>query len=170
MCDAYRSQYGCNFISGMPTNLYGPNDNYHLENSHVLPALLRKFHEAKIKNSPEVEIWGTGKPLREFLHVDDLASASLFLMLNYNDAGTVNIGFGEDISVKDLAEIIKQITGYKGTLTFNTEKPDGTLRKLMDSTKLNNMGWKPSIPLHQGIEKTYEEFVSFYEKNELVSR
>lgn len=170
MCDAYRSQYGCNFISGMPTNLYGPNDNYHLENSHVLPALLRKFHEAKIKNSSEVEIWGTGKPLREFLHVDDLASASLFLMLNYNDAGTVNIGFGEDISVKDLAEIIRQITGYKGTLTFNTEKPDGTLRKLMDSTKLNNMGWKPSIPLHQGIEKTYAEFVSFYEKNELVSR
>lgn len=170
MCDAYRSQYGCNFISGMPTNLYGPNDNYHLENSHVLPALLRKFHEAKIKNSSEVEIWGTGKPLREFLHVDDLASASLFLMLNYNDPGTVNIGFGEDISVKDLAEIIRQITGYKGTLTFNTEKPDGTLRKLMDSTKLNNMGWKPSIPLHQGIEKTYAEFVSFYEKNELVSR
>src|SRR5690349_2721813 len=133
MCEAYRSQYGCNFISVMPTNLYGPNDNYDLNNSHVLPALIRKFHEAKINNKPSVEIWGTGKPRREFLHVDDLAEACYFLMLNYNEIETINIGFDEDISIGELAMLIKKITGYNGELKYNTEKPDGTMVKLLDS-------------------------------------
>ncbi|SFE26583.1 GDP-L-fucose synthase [Chitinophaga sp. CF118] len=160
MCDAYRAQYGCNFISVMPTNLYGPNDNYDLNNSHVLPALLRKFHEAKVNRSPEVVIWGTGSPLREFLHADDMADACFYLMQNYNDEGLVNIGIGEDISIKDLALLIKEIVGYEGNLVFDTSKPDGTPRKLMDVTKLNNLGWKARTELKKGIEDVYEDLKS----------
>jgi GDP-L-fucose synthase len=157
LCEAYRDQYGCNFISAMPTNLYGPNDNYNLQNSHVLPALIRKFHEAKVHNSPSVEIWGTGTPKREFLHVDDLAKACLFLMLNYNDKQFVNVGTGEDLSIKELAEIVKNTVGFKGDLVFNTEKPDGTPRKLLDVTKINNLGWKHQIHLTDGIASVYQE-------------
>ena len=157
LCEAYRDQYGCNFISAMPTNLYGPNDNYNLQNSHVLPALIRKFHEAKEQNSPSVEIWGTGTPKREFLHVDDLAKACLFLMLNYNDKQFVNVGTGEDLSIKELAEIVKNTVGFKGDLVFNTEKPDGTPRKLLDVTKINNLGWKHQIHLTDGIASVYQE-------------
>jgi GDP-L-fucose synthase len=170
MCEAYRHQYGCNFIAGMPTNLYGPNDNYHLENSHVLPALIRKIHEAKINSHPTVEVWGTGKPLREFLHVDDLAAACYFMMHQYNEASFVNIGSGTDISIKDLALKIQQIVGYTGQLTFNTSKPDGTLRKLMDSTKLNQAGWKPTITLDQGIASTYQDFILANENHSLAIR
>ena len=157
MCDAYRSQYGCNFISVMPTNLYGPNDNYDLKNSHVLPALLRKFHEAKVKNELEVTVWGTGSPRREFLHADDMADACVFLMKNYNEAGLVNIGVGEDISIKELAEMIKEISGYKEKIVFDTSKPDGTPRKLLDVSKLSQLGWKASIQLKNGIEAVYKE-------------
>ena len=157
MCDAYRSQYGCNFISVMPTNLYGPNDNYDLKNSHVLPALLRKFHTAKIEKSATVEIWGSGSPLREFLHVDDLASACFYLMLNYNEAGLVNIGVGHDLSIKDLALLIKKIIGYEGELKFDATKPDGTPRKLMDVSKLHSFGWKHTIELEEGITSVYQE-------------
>jgi len=157
MCDAYRAQYGCNFISVMPTNLYGPNDNYDLKNSHVLPALLRKFHEAKANNTTEVVIWGTGKPLREFLHADDMADACFFLMQNYNEEGLVNIGKGEDISIGDLALMIKKIVGYEGELKFDTTKPDGTPRKLMDVSKATGFGWKAKIGLEEGIRKVYEE-------------
>lgn len=157
MCDAYRSQYGCNFISVMPTNLYGPNDNYDLNNSHVLPALLRKFHTAKMEHNPFVEIWGTGTPKREFLYVDDLADACLFLMENYNEQGLINIGVGEDISIKDLALLIQKITGYRGELIFNSDKPDGTPRKLMDVGKLHALGWKHSINLEEGIKTVYED-------------
>lgn len=157
MCDAYRSQYGCNFISVMPTNLYGPNDNYDLNNSHVLPALIRKFHTAKKENAPSVEIWGTGSPMREFLHADDLADACYYLMANYNEPGLVNIGVGEDISIKDLALLVKKIVGFKGDLKFDTTKPDGTPRKLMDVSKLHSFGWKHKIELEEGIGKVYEE-------------
>ena len=157
MCDAYRSQYNANFISAMPTNMYGPNDNYDLNNSHVLPALLRKFHEAKEQNHPEVVVWGTGTPLREFLHSDDLAEACIFLMENYNDFGHVNVGIGEDISIKDLALLIKKIVAYEGNLVWDTSKPDGTPRKLMDVTKINNLGWKAEIGLEEGITKVYQE-------------
>ncbi len=157
LCETYREQYGDDFVSVMPTNLYGPNDNYDLNNSHVLPALLRKFHEAKMEGKPSVEIWGTGSPLREFLHVDDLADACIYLMDNFSDKGLVNIGWGEDISIKDLALMIKDIVGYEGELTFDSSKPDGTPRKLLDVTKLNNLGWKPSIPLREGISSVYEE-------------
>lgn len=157
MCDAYRSQYNSNFISAMPTNMYGPNDNYDLNNSHVLPALLRKFHEAKEQNLPEVTVWGTGTPLREFLHSDDLAEACIFLMENYDDFGHVNVGIGEDISIKDLALLIKKIVGYEGNLVWDTSKPDGTPRKLMDVTKINNLGWKAEIGLEEGITKVYQE-------------
>ncbi len=157
LCDAYRHQYGCNFISVMPTNLYGTNDNYDLANSHVLPALLRKFHEAKQNRQQSVAIWGTGTPLREFLHVDDLAEACYYLMLHYNEAGLVNIGVGEDISIKDLALLIKKIVGYEGDIHFDSTKPDGTPRKLMDVNKLHQMGWKHSIDLEDGIRKTYDE-------------
>jgi len=160
MCQAYSAQYGCNFISLMPTNLYGPNDNYDLEKSHVLPALLRKFHEAKVKGLHEVIIWGTGSPEREFLHVDDLADAAVFLMKHYNDAEIINVGMGEDISIKDLALLIKAITGFEGRLVFDSSKPDGTPRKLLDVSKLNALGWKPSIPLKQGIEATYRELLA----------
>ncbi|MBN8702398.1 MAG: GDP-L-fucose synthase [Bacteroidetes bacterium] len=155
LCDAYRSQYRCNFISAMPTNLYGPNDNYNLNTSHVLPALLRKFHTAKENNLESVEIWGTGTPMREFLHVDDLADACYFLMQHYNDAGLVNVGVGTDITIKDLALLIKKIVGYTGNLTFDKTKPDGTPRKLMDVSKLSNMGWKANISLEQGISAVY---------------
>ncbi|WP_312751386.1 GDP-L-fucose synthase [Epilithonimonas hominis] len=157
MCDAYRSQYNSNFISAMPTNMYGPNDNYDLNNSHVLPALLRKFHEAKEQNHPEVVVWGTGTPLREFLHSDDLAEACIFLMENYNDFGHVNVGIGEDISIKDLALLIKKIVGYEGNLVWDTSKPDGTHRKLMDVSKINDMGWNAKIGLEEGITKVYQE-------------
>ena len=157
MCDSYRAQYGCNFISAMPTNLYGTNDNYHPENSHVLPALIRRIILAKKNNEPIVTIWGTGTPRREFMHVDDLANACHFLLQNYNEAGTVNIGWGEDISIKELAEMIAVEVGYTGALEFDTTKPDGTPRKLMDTTKINNLGWKASIKLKEGISKTIEE-------------
>jgi GDP-L-fucose synthase len=157
MCDAYRAQYGCNFISVMPTNLYGPNDNYDLTNSHVLPALIRKFHEAKEKGDPEVTVWGTGTPKREFLHANDLADACFFLMQHFNEPGPINVGVGEDISIKDLALLVKEIVGYKGELQFDTTKPDGTPRKLMDVHRLHSMGWKAKIPLEQGIKLVYEE-------------
>jgi GDP-L-fucose synthase len=162
MCDAYRDQYGCNFISVMPTNLYGPNDNYDLKKSHVLPALLRKFHEAKIRGEAVVTIWGTGMPRREFLHADDLADACFFLMRQYNDAGLINIGTGEDITIKELALLIKDIVGYTGTIEHDTSKPDGTPRKLMDVQKLHSLGWKHRIGLKEGIEKVYEEFTQSY--------
>lgn len=158
MCDAYRDQYGCNFISVMPTNLYGPNDNYDLQNSHVLPALIRKFHEAKVEGKKEVVIWGTGAPLREFLHADDLADACYYLMESYNEPGLVNIGTGEDISIKDLALMIKGIVGFEGSLVFDTSKPDGTPRKLMDVSKLHSKGWHHKINLEEGIRSVYEEY------------
>jgi GDP-L-fucose synthase len=161
MCDAYRAQYGCNFISAMPTNLYGPNDNYDLNNSHVFPALIRKLHEAKQKDNPEVIVWGTGKPLREFLHVDDVADACYHLMQHYNEPGLVNIGTGKDISIRDLAEMMKEIIGYKGTLVFDATKPDGTPRKLMDVSKIHSFGWQAAISLREGIERVY----GAYEKN-----
>lgn len=161
MCDAYRSQYGCNFISVMPTNLYGLNDNYDLQNSHVLPALLQKIHTAKRNQLQEVLVWGTGKPLREFLHASDMAAACVYLMQNYNEEGFVNIGSGEEISIKDLAYLIKEIVGFQGEIVFDTTKPDGTPRKLMDSSKLNGLGWSYSIPLREGIEQVYhEKFIS----------
>ena len=160
MCDAYRDQYGCNYISVMPTNLYGYNDNYHLQNSHVLPALIRRFHEAKEQSLPSVTIWGTGSPKREFLFADDLAEACYFLMQNYNEPGFVNIGTGEDLSIKELAELIKNIVGYEGEIQFDTSKPDGTPRKLMDVTKLHNLGWKHSIELPEGIALAYNDFLS----------
>lgn len=158
MCDAYRSQYGCNFISVMPTNLYGPNDNYDLNNSHVLPAMIRKFHEAKNTGSPSVTLWGTGSPKREFLHADDMADACVFLMKNYDEAGHINIGVGEDISILDLAELIKHITGYEGTINWDHSKPDGTPRKLMDVTRLSSLGWKARIGLQEGIRSVYQNF------------
>lgn len=157
MCDAYRAQYGCNFISVMPTNLYGPNDNYDLNNSHVLPALLRKFISAKNKGESAVTIWGSGSPLREFLHADDLAAACLFLMDTYNEAGLVNIGVGEDISILGLAKLVKQIVGFEGDIITDKTKPDGTPRKLMDVSKLINLGWNATISLEEGIKKVYEE-------------
>ena len=157
MCDAYRSQYGCNFISVMPTNLYGPNDNYDLNNSHVLPALLRKFHEAKINEESQVTVWGSGTPRREFLHADDMADACVFLMKNYSEKGLINIGVGEDLSIKELAEMIKDIVGYQGKIVFDSSKPDGTPRKLMDVTKLSSFGWKASIALKDGITQVYKE-------------
>lgn len=155
LCESYRKQYGCDFISVMPTNLYGPNDNYDLNNSHVLPALLRKFHEAKVNKLPSVEVWGSGTPKREFLHVDDLAAACCYLMDNYSDEGFLNIGTGSDISIKELAELIQKTVGYTGELKWNTEKPDGTPRKLLDVTKLNDLGWKYSIELEDGIREVY---------------
>lgn len=157
LCESYRRQYNCNFISAMPTNLYGPNDNYDLNNSHVLPALIRKFHTAKVENQPQVEIWGTGTPLREFLHVDDLATACMFLMENYNEELFVNVGSGTDISIKDLALLVKKTVGYEGDLVFNTSKPDGTPRKLMDVSRINQLGWKHNISLEDGIKTVYEE-------------
>ena len=158
MCDAYRDQYGCHFISAMPTNLYGPHDNYDLANSHVLPALLRKFHEAKLKGEKTVTVWGSGTPLREFLHVDDLADACYFLMEQYDEKGLVNIGVGHDLSIRDLALMIKEITGFEGSLQFDSSKPDGTPRKLMDVSKLHQLGWKEKISLREGIEGVYREY------------
>lgn len=160
LCENYRRQYGCNFISAMPTNLYGPNDNYDLQNSHVLPALLRKMHEAKESGASEVEIWGSGKPLREFMHVDDLADALLFLMKKYNDELFVNVGSGEEISISELASLIKDEVGFEGELVFNTDKPDGTMRKLMDSSRIHDMGWRSRIPLKLGIASVYERSFS----------
>jgi GDP-L-fucose synthase len=156
MCEAYRSQYGCNYISVMPTNLYGPNDNYDLQSSHVLPALIRKFHTAKVEGKPSVEIWGTGAPRREFLHVDDLAEACFYLIQNYDEVEFLNVGTGEDITIKDLALLIKEIVGYDGEIYFNTDKPDGTPRKLMDVSRLHSKGWKHKIVLADGIKSVYE--------------
>ena len=158
MCDAYRSQYGCNFISVMPTNLYGPNDNYDLNSSHVLPALIRKIHEARINGDTSVTIWGTGKPKREFLHADDLAEACFFLMENYNEDGLVNIGTGKDLEIGELALLIKEIVGFKGEIVHDLSKPDGTPRKLMDVSKLHTLGWKHKINLEEGLKMVYEEF------------
>ena len=158
MCQAYRRQFGCNFISAMPTNLYGPNDNYDLQGSHVLPALIRKFHEAKSIEAPEVICWGTGSPLREFLHADDLARACVFLMQEYHDEEIINVGSEEEVSVKDLAEIIRRVVGFKGKTTWDTSKPDGTPRKRMDSSRLRALGWKPTIELVAGIEAVYRDF------------
>lgn len=158
LCDAYRSQYGCNFISVMPTNLYGPNDNYDLNNSHVLPALIRKFHEAKASGDPAVTIWGSGKPRREFLHSDDLADACFYLMQNYNEPGLINIGTGEDLEVGELALLIRRIVGYSGEIVHDTTKPDGTPRKLMDVSRLHRFGWKAKIGLEEGISAVYEEY------------
>ncbi len=160
LCEAYRDQFDCNFVSVMPTNLYGINDNYHPENSHVLPALIRKFHEAKVNNTAQVEIWGTGSPLREFLFADDLADAALFLMLNYNGKQFVNIGSGVDLSIKDLALLVKDIIGYSGELVFNTSKPDGTPRKLMDVSYLHSLGWQHKVQLKDGIQLAYQDFLS----------
>jgi GDP-L-fucose synthase len=163
MCDSYRTQYGCNFISAMPTNLYGTNDNYHPENSHVLPALIRRIVLAKKNNEPSVTIWGTGTPRREFLHVDDLADACFFLLQNYNEQGLVNIGCGKDVSIKELAELIVAEVGYKGQLVFDKTKLDGTPRKLMSVSKIKNLGWSSSIKLNEGITKTIKEFLSINE-------
>lgn len=160
MADAYRAQYNCNFISVMPTNLYGYNDNYHPQNSHVLPALIRKFHEAKVNGSTEVNIWGSGSPMREFLFADDLADACYFLMQNYNEPGLVNVGTGEDLTIKDLALLIKKIIGFEGALTFDSSKPDGTPRKLMDVSKLQALGWRHQVELEEGIKLAYRDFLS----------
>lgn len=160
LCESYRLQYGCDFISVMPTNLYGPNDNYDLNNSHVLPALLRKFHEAKVEGKPEVVVWGSGSPKREFLHADDLAEACIYLMENYSEIGLVNIGTGEDISIKELAELIARITGFEGKIAWDSSKPDGTPRKLMDVSKLHQAGWQHKIDLESGIRSVYAEVVN----------
>jgi len=155
MCDAYRSQYGCHFISAMPTNLYGPNDNYDLETSHVIPALLRKFHEAKTKGSPEVIVWGSGKPLREFMHVNDLAEACLFLIDKFDEPGFINVGTGTELTIQQLAELIGRVVGFSGQLKFDTSKPDGTPRKLMDMQRIHNLGWKHRINLEEGLKQAY---------------
>ena len=160
LCEAYRDQYDDNFISAMPTNLYGPNDNYDLANSHVLPALIRKIHEAKVNGQKEVEVWGSGKPLREFLHVDDLAEACLFLMENYNDSGFLNIGTGSDLSIRELAQLIADVVGFDGELRFDPSKPDGTPRKLMDVSRMNALGWKHRIGLREGIEAVYKAYAA----------
>jgi GDP-L-fucose synthase len=160
MVDAYRAQYGCNYISVMPTNLYGYNDNYHPQNSHVLPALIRKFHEAKNNGIKEVVVWGSGTPMREFLFADDLAEACYYLMLNYDQAGFLNIGTGVDLTIKDLASLIKKVIGYEGEIIFDSTKPDGTPRKLMDVTKLHALGWKHKVELEEGIKMAYEDFLS----------
>lgn len=158
LCEAYRDQYGCNFISAMPTNLYGQGDNYHLENSHVVPALIRKFDSAVKENKSEVEVWGSGKPLREFMYVDDLADACYFLMQNYNQKQFVNVGTGEEATIKELAETIADVVGFTGRIVFNSEKPDGTPRKLMDSSKLQKLGWRHSIALREGLKKAYSHY------------
>lgn len=160
MCQAYNRQYGTNFISVMPTNLYGPNDNFDLMDSHVLPALIRKFHDAKVEGKPYVEVWGTGNPRREFLYVDDLAEACLFLMDSYNESEIINIGVGEDISIKELAYIIKEVVGYGGEIRFDLNKPDGSPRKLLDTGRIRALGWRPKISLREGIEKTYRWYKS----------
>jgi len=159
MCDAYRDQYGCNFISVMPTNLYGPNDNYDLKTSHVIAALLRKIHEAKVNNQSSVTLWGTGEPRREFLHVDDLADAGVFLMRNYNEQGLVNVGTGKDLTINELAAVIKNVVGYTGKIEHDTSKPDGTPRKLLDISKLSALGWIAKINLEDGLRKVYKQYV-----------
>jgi len=159
LCEAYRDQYGCNFIAAMPTNLYGKGDNYHLQNSHVIPALLHKFHDAKVNALPNTEIWGTGTPLREFMYVDDLADACLFLMKEYDDKLFVNIGTGEEVTIKDLALLVKQVVGYEGDIIFDSSKPDGTPRKLMDSSRLHNLGWKHKTTLQEGLKQAYAFFL-----------
>lgn len=164
MCDYYRAQYGCDFVSVMPTNLYGSGDNYDLQTSHVLPALIRKFHEAKLGGLQEVVLWGTGSPLREFLHADDMADATVFCMLNYSDYGQVNVGSSSELSIRELAQKVQNIVGYQGSVVWDESKPDGTPRKLMDSSKLRAMGWKPSIPLNKGLELVYKLFKATYEK------
>lgn len=158
MCQSYQKQYGCNFISAMPTNLYGPGDNYDLKNSHVLPALIRKFHEAKLRQEPTVTVWGTGKPRREFLHSDDLAAACVFLMNHFNEPEIVNVGVGKDISIGEMAEMIKKITGYEGEIVHDTSMPDGTFQKLMDVSKINHLGWTASIGFEDGVRATYETY------------
>ncbi|HEX6192204.1 MAG TPA: GDP-L-fucose synthase [Chitinophagaceae bacterium] len=159
LCEAYRDQYGCNFIAAMPTNLYGEGDNYHLQNSHVIPGMLHKFHDAKLANAPFVELWGTGAPLREFMYVDDLAEASVFLMQHYNDKLFVNVGTGEELSIRDLALHIKDVVGYTGEIKFDTTKPDGTPRKLMDSSRIHDMGWRHRVSLKEGLKKAYEFYL-----------
>jgi GDP-L-fucose synthase len=158
LCEAYRDQYGCNFISAMPTNLYGEGDNYHPDHSHVIPGMIYKFHEAKKQNLPFVELWGTGQPLREFLYVDDLANALVFLMENYDEKLFINVGSGEEVTINQLAEFIRKTTGYEGEIKFDSSKPDGTPRKLMDSSKIRAMGWKPTISLERGLKLAYESF------------
>jgi GDP-L-fucose synthase len=160
MCEAYRAQYGCNYISVMPTNLYGPNDNYDLQNSHVLPAMIRKFHEAKARGDQSMELWGTGSPMREFLYADDLAEACLFLMETYNEAELVNIGTGVDVTIKELAETVQKIVGFTGEIKWDTNRPDGTPRKLMDVSKLHGLGWKHRIELSDGIQLAYQDFLA----------
>ena len=167
LCDAYRRQYGCNFISAMPTNLYGPNDNFDLTSSHVLPALIRKFHEARLEGRPEVEIWGTGRAMREFLHVDDLADACLLLMDRYDEGGHVNVGTGDDLSILALAELIRDVVHPAARLTFDTTKPDGMPRKVLDITKLRNLGWEPSVSLEDGVRSAYAWFCEHYDDNSL---
>ena len=162
MCDAYRAQYGCNYISVMPTNLYGYNDNYHPQNSHVLPALIRKFHEAKVNGEKTVSIWGSGSPMREFLFADDLADACYYLMQNYNESNLINVGTGEDLTIKNLALLIKEIIGFEGELVFDSSKPDGTPRKLMDVSKLHKKGWKHKVNLEDGIALAYQDFLEKY--------
>ena len=164
LCEAYRDQYGCNFISAMPTNLYGQGDNYHLQNSHVVPALLRKFHEGKMNKADHVEIWGTGSPFREFMYVDDVADASIFLMKQYNDKLFVNAGTGEEVTIRDLASVVKEVTGFEGEIRFDTSKPDGTPRKLMDSSRIHNLGWKHKISLQDGLKMAYQHFLSEIKK------
>ncbi len=169
LCQAYRRQYGCDFISAMPTNLYGPDDNYDLQSSHVLPALIRKCHEAKLAQAPAVTCWGTGAPLREFLYADDLAAACIFLMQHYSEEQFINVGYGADISVRDLAELVRVLVGFPGRIAWDTSKPDGTPRKLMDSSRLFGLGWRPSVDLAAGIRLAYEDFLSRY-RGEQVSR
>lgn len=159
---AYRLQYNFDAISGMPTNLYGPHDNFHPENSHVLPALIRRFHEAKVNGAKEVVVWGSGSPFREFLHVDDLAEATVFLLQNYSAHEHVNMGSGSEVSIKELAEMVKEVVGFQGQLTWDTSKPDGTPRKLIDSSKLANMGWQARIPLKEGLAETYKWYCENY--------
>jgi GDP-L-fucose synthase len=164
LCENYRTQYGCNFISAMPTNLYGQGDNYHPQHSHVIPGLIRKFHEAKMAHHDKVEIWGTGSPFREFMYVDDLADACLFLMQEYNDPLFINVGTGEEISIRGLAELVKEVVGFEGEITFDNTKPDGTPRKLMDSSRVHSLGWKHVTSLREGLEKAY----SFFVKEEMI--
>lgn len=159
LCEAYRDQYGCNFISVMPTNLYGKGDNYHLQNSHVIPALIRKFHEAKVSGSAVTDIWGSGSPLREFMFVDDLADACLFLLRNYDEHSFINVGSGEEVTIKDLAYLVKSVTGFEGEIVFDTTKPDGTPRKLMDSSRLHQLGWRHQVSLKSGLEQAYRFFL-----------
>ena len=163
LCEAYRTQYGCDFISVMPTNLYGPNDNYDLKNSHVLPAMIRKFHEAKVSENQEVNLWGTGSPMREFLHADDLAEACVYLMENYSQPEFINVGTGTDVTIKELAETVKEIVGFEGNLNWDTSKPDGTPRKLMDVSRLHAQGWKHKIELKEGIGLAYQDFLEHHD-------